>query len=186
MPWEQFEEKELDGRLQLIAGYLATRLHYNRVVVDLNCGTAPLLDWLPHHPPEWGRYYGNDTCEDFIDKARNKRQYATMFECIPDSEVVDSLSRHSLSPSILLCLGYAARLNKHESQTLEQSIEDIVAEHKPEIVILEHWSGITASSLMVFLEGGGYVEEYAWSLDTIKNVGVYTERIIRIWKLKDA
>ena len=186
MPWEQFGMSELDGRLQLIAGYLANRLD-GKYIVDLNCGTAPLLAWLPK-PNLWSGYYGNDTSEEFIYQARRMGVQNTTFECIPDSAVPKRLAEDNIPVDILLCLGYAARLNEYESQTLDESLEDIVRMFGSGVVILEYWSeiyhnkGSRVPELLEFLRDQGYEAIYTWELSAADTHTPYHSRTIHIFE----
>jgi len=184
MAWEQFEKPELDGRIQLIAGYLANKIE-GKTIVDLDCGTAPLLDWLP---AEWHYYYGNDTNVDFVLRAKDKAMPRTGIWDIPDNEVLVDLHRLGITPDILLSLGYGARLNEHESQTLDETIKDIVHKHRPEIVIYEYWTGLLnwekngLHSLFDVLKWHDYVDTYRWILHPAHPLIEYGERKIMIWE----
>ena len=136
MPWEQLELPELDGRVMLVAGYLADKLD-GMCVVDLNCGTAPLLDWLP---PKWEMYYGNDTNEDFITQCLEKGAPRTKFSAIADDEALDEIDE---VVDILICLGYGARYHPLESSTVDETIVDVVVWDRPHIIALDAWWDIT-------------------------------------------
>lgn len=189
MSWEQFEKKELDGRLQLIAGYLANKT-MGKFIVDLNCGTAPLLGWLPRDylgRPLWGWYYGNDTHHPFVLQAREKETLHTTFEHKRDSEVLASLPGNCIDPDILLCLGYATRLNEHESQVADTVILEIVHKYRPSIVIYEYWTGLDwvkngLHFLLDVLKGHDYVDTYRWILKPVHPYIEYGERQIMIWE----
>jgi len=58
MPWEYLSSKPLDVRFLFAAGYLQChRLIEGMQLVDLNCGTARLLHYIPHN---FRSYTGND------------------------------------------------------------------------------------------------------------------------------
>ena len=46
----------MDYRIWLISGYSKNRIE-NKIIVDLDCGHAPLLKYIPHSYKE---YIGND------------------------------------------------------------------------------------------------------------------------------
>ena len=179
MPWEQMDLPEMSGRLMLVAGYLANRIH-SAHIVDLNCGTAPLLGFLG---PEWSRYYGNDTNEDFIVRCQEK-SIATIFECVPDTEVLDRLNVHELSPDILICLGYGARYHPLESPVVDDVIVSIVDEHQPYIVVLGLWMSIAMlprcgfNELLGKIGDRGYIIKGDWSIEANHPTTPYSRRRI--------
>jgi SAM-dependent methyltransferase len=116
----------------LIAGRLA-RLVGGKVVLDLNCGSAPLLHYLPR---TFLRYVGNDIDAMALQAARLACPLAEFLEC-PD-DALPNLGQ----VDILLCLGYAAALNCRESQTLDASVRQVVIEYCPEMVVLDVWMGV--------------------------------------------
>lgn len=185
MPWEQFELPELDGRLQLIAGYLANKLR-GKDIVDLNCGTAPLLDWLHSYNIEWGWYYGNDTNEDSILRCLEKDVWSTTFETVPDDGVIDRLRKNCIDPDILICLGYAARHHSLESATLDKSIVRIATEYKPPIIVLDAWLSIIYakrckfSCLLENLTELGYKIAYNWEISAVDATSSYSRRRVVI------
>ena len=185
--WDQFNNPELQGRLQLIAGYLANKLH-GKCILDLNCGTAPLLDWLPTDPVDWGWYHGNDTNQEFVERCREKGLRYTSFYAIPDDKMIVVPSWATLDLDILLCLGYAAHLNEHESSTLDRSLVKIVKECRPEIVIIEAWAGLpkecNLGGVLAELARLGYAIAYSWFVKPTTETGLYQDRVIYIleWK----
>ena len=129
--WDYLNTKEFDGRLMLIAGYLANKIQ-GKVILDLDCGHARLLKYIPH---SFREYIGNDIDRDTIDILANRYpEYAFLEQ--PDDVMADLVEQIVGQIDILLCLGYGAKLNKHESQTLDESIKALVRQYHPEVVIL--------------------------------------------------
>jgi SAM-dependent methyltransferase len=130
MPWEYLRDPELDGRLLVVAGYL-TRWITGKTILDLDCGYAPLLKFLPR---TFNEYVGNDTDPEAIAFLKENYPVGKWFECrddeLPKLERVD----------VLLCLGYGAHLNRYESATLDETVMALVYEHYPEIIVLEVWT----------------------------------------------
>ena len=157
--WEQFDFAQLDGRLMLIAGYLANKIEGKRIL-DLNCGKAPLLRFLPQ---TWAQYIGTDTDEAQIEFCRQRYPgifYVASDDCLPTISGVD----------ILLVLGYAALLNRQESQTLHLSIVNIATQYRPESVVIDAWFDLPdecqLSPVRWQLIEQGYSLAYHWVLDT--------------------
>jgi len=171
MPWDYLRDAELDGRLLVVAGYLASRIGGKRIL-DVNCGYAPLLKFLP---PSFERYIGNDTDTEAVAYLRETYPEGSWFECpddeLPDLEQVD----------VLLCLGYAAGLNPQESATLDQTIMQLVYEHYPEIIVLEIWTRCPVldsfNDLVDWVVEQGYDEVGMWWVRPWqKPSGIYADR----------
>ena len=178
--WEQFKQKQLDGRLQIVAGYLANKIE-GMNLFDLNCGTAPLLDWLP---PVWNWYAGNDTCKEFIMEAIDREKPRCSFDIIDDESLPSWLNEEfKYNIDCLIVMGYAARLNPMESQTIEETIYRLVDEHQPEIVVLDGWAGLPNDVFFQTVVSGlsadfDYKIEYAWFLRPVVQNGTYQHRDI--------
>ena len=189
MPWEQMDLPEMSGRLMLVAGYLARRI-YGWHIVDLNCGTAPLLGFLPMgNDPEWGWYYGNDTNKDFIDKCRMKGYSRTTFEQVPDTDVLGRLKEHNIDTDVLVCLGYGARYHPLESAVVDDVIVEIAVEHSPRNIVLGAWMPITMLARFGFnvlldrLEKAGYTVDSDWSIESNLPTTPYSRRRVVMLKL---
>ncbi len=135
--WNYLNTKEFDGRLMLIAGYLANKIQ-GKVILDLNCGHAHLLSYIPC---TFQKYIANDIDRDVINALANRWGYTFLEQ--PD----DAMPSLIAGVDILLSLGYAAKLNEHESQTLDETIKALVQKHRPEIVVLECAQRICANAL---------------------------------------
>lgn len=156
----------LDGRLLVVAGYLAQRIE-GKVILDLNCGRAPLLRYLPRG---FARYVGNDTTKGYIENCREAYPYGEWHlradDELPELERLD----------ILLCLGYAARLNIFESQTLDITVRKLVTKHKPELVCLDVAVGIGVygpfMAMVDWMTERGYKERSAWYIEPVRRDGL--------------
>lgn len=125
MPWEYLNTPEWDGRFLYAAGYLSTRIE-GKHLVDLNCGTARLLKYIPQ---TWATYVGND-----IHQCPSEKM--SMFMHLPDSVVSQRIDRCD----VLMCFGVANGNHaspEWESCTVSDSIRYIVEAHKPSIIVLE-------------------------------------------------
>lgn len=171
MPWDYLREAELDGRLLVVAGYLTSRIEGKRIL-DVNCGYAPLLRFLPR---VFDQYVGNDTDLEAI--AFLKEAYPTerWLGCrdseLPKLKGVD----------VLVCLGYGARLNQYESATLDQTVMALVYQHYPGIVVLEVWTRYPLldefNELVDWIVEQGYDEVGMWWVRPWqKPSGIYADR----------
>lgn len=180
MAWEQFNLPELDGRLQLIAGYLASKVK-GAWILDLNCGGAPLLRYLPG---TYKIYIGNDTNLDALFPVKKLYVDGPKYQWLNCAD--DELPRLR-KVDILLSLGYGARLNEHESATLDDSIIDLVGIYKPSIVIIDAWSRLP---VRCGLEGlldalsDDYDLPFGWLLEPYIDTTPYSDRQIHILERK--
>ena len=129
--WEYLQTKQLDARFLLVAGYLWDKVA-GKNLVDLDCGSARLLKYLPD---TWASYFGNDIDEGFFPKHSR-----AVFRAISDDQVLQELEEKPCD--ILLVFGHGADSkgnNVHESKTLSKSIIEIVKVKQPEIIVLEIW-----------------------------------------------
>jgi hypothetical protein len=171
MPWDYLREPELDGRLLVVAGYLAQRIA-GKTIVDLNCGYAPLLKFLPR---TFDGYAGNDTDPEAIAFLKETYPDGRWFDCrddeLPELDQVD----------VLLCLGYASGLNAQESSTLDQTVTELVHEHYPETIVLEIWTRCPVlgefNELVDWIVEQGYEEVGMWWVRPWQQAsGVYADR----------
>ena len=129
MTWEYLDNTRLDGRLLVVAGYLSNRIE-GKNIVDLNCGTGRLINYLP-------RIYTNYYCND-INLVPSCIQEPIDFHPISDTEMVTFLADKMVDVVCVLGHGGGHELpNVHESISLSNSAMLIIEKHKPEIVILE-------------------------------------------------
>lgn len=168
--WDYLNTKKFDGRLMLIAGYLANKIQ-GQVILDLDCGHARLLRYIPH---TFREYIGNDIDKDAIDALANSYPSCIFLEQ-PDDVMVGLIEQVVGYVNILLCLGYGAKLNEHESQTLDESIKALVRQYHPEIVILGCALNVAVHGSAVLLgdwvETQGYnaANYVVYSKDTLDN-----------------
>ena len=184
MTWEYLQTEELDLRLKIIAAYLKGKTK-DRVIVDLDCGTARLIKFLEKN---FKLYYGNDVNEELIEIARGYGIKNSEFVVLPDNRVTEKINEID----ILLMLGYGAGeyvRNDVESETLADSFKNLVAKFSPKIVIVE---GIDLwernykaySQIKKFLKEKGYLLDY----ETYLQIGdvpdeVYRRRIFFFQKI---
>lgn len=154
-PWSYLLTDELDFRVLPIAGYLARRVD-NKIIVDLDCGHAPLLKYIPH---TFEAYYGNDILYD-----RFPHVAGTQFYAMKDEEFVKT---EFPRVDVLIVLGHGGfEISKEqlESATLTQSIKTMVEKYSPEIIVIEAVERFTSvhRNLMSFCKQKGYgIKQYA-------------------------
>lgn len=131
MPWEYLSTKPLDARFLFVAGYLQHRdLIKGKRLVDLNCGTARLLHYIPH---TFASYVAND-----IHQQPERFEPNLDFFSLADFEMVDRLRNEDLD--VLMLFGTAdARLcgSSWESRTSVDSFLSLVRHHSPGTLIIE-------------------------------------------------
>jgi SAM-dependent methyltransferase len=131
MPWEYLSSKALDVRFLFAAGYLENRrMIAGKRLVDLNCGTARLLRFIPH---TFASYTANDVHQHPDSEAPGLR-----FLPVPDSGMPDQLSGEQIDA--LMIFGLAnARVCKSawESATSLDTVTTLVRRHHPQVLLLE-------------------------------------------------
>lgn len=137
MPWEYYPK--ITKRIEVVGDYLRDKVD-EKVLIDLNCGESPILEYLSG----FRAYYGNDVLikEHSIKDNIHKLP-------ITDSEFVyycmENLEKKN---NILLVLGhggYPKHQNEHESKTINESTNSLIVHLKPEIIVLEsaeHFSDV--------------------------------------------
>jgi len=169
--WDYLREPELDGRLLVAAGYLASRIE-GKTILDLNCGYAPLLKFLPR---TFRAYVGNEVDPEAMAFVRETYPGGRWLDCrddeLPELEAVD----------VLVCLGYAAGLNEYESPTLHETVMELVYKYYPGIVVLEVWTRCPVldafDDLVDWVVEQGYEEAGMWRVMPWQQAsGVYAER----------
>jgi len=154
MTWEYLQTKDLDGRFLLASGYLHDKI-VGKNIVDLNCGTARLLLYLPQL---YQKYFAND-----ITFVPIKNYPAVDFQKVTDGQFVSYLKDKKVDIFCLFGHGGGHLLpNTHESPTLTASAIQIIKDHQPKIVILEAcWDYVNNKRVLSdILDYGLEKEEY--------------------------
>lgn len=123
MTWDYLPD--LDERLHVVAEFLRGRTG-DRVIVDVNCLEARLLRYIN---ADYRRYIGNDLQDRFpLSYPR------TEFHRVPDDDFAYMVDECD----ILLVLGGCPKGKcKLESQTLMESVSEIIDRTHPGIVVVE-------------------------------------------------
>src|SRR5688572_3959767 len=131
MPWDYLSSKPLDVRFLFVAGYLQHReLIAGKRLVDLNCGTARLLRYIPH---TFARYSANDIHQQPESGGPNLK-----FFPLADFEMADRLRDEDID--VLMLFGTTdGRLcsSSWESSTSLDSFLRLVRQHYPGALIIE-------------------------------------------------
>ncbi|MGI5828372.1 MAG: hypothetical protein ACOX6V_05120 [Patescibacteria group bacterium] len=162
--WQYLDE--FTDREDIIASYLKGKTE-GKIIVDLNCLKAPLLKKLE---PDFHRYLGNDILP--IDQHHSK----AVFYQITDEEMARMVKRCD----ILVVMGYGGYEKtgeEAESKTLSESIERIVYNCLPDIVIIE---GIKEFEELFSNGFVGYTKTRRYEIE-IKPERVY-QRVIYIFE----
>ncbi|MBF0531743.1 MAG: methyltransferase domain-containing protein [Candidatus Omnitrophica bacterium] len=125
--WAYLFDEKMDYRVWLAAGYLRDKVK-EKIIVDLDCGHAPLLKYIPD---TYRQYIGNDIRNLF--PALTER---SIFYLKKDDDFIQALTK----VDILVVLGYGGyEITKEslESKTLLGSIKTIISKFEPEIVVFE-------------------------------------------------
>jgi len=157
--WAYLDDEQFDGRLILAAGYLANRIA-GKVVLDLNCGYARILRYLP---PTFALYVGNDLDKGAL--ARARKQYGG--ESVKFPFAFDEAMRDlpGLRVDVLLAFGYQQQYNDHDSPTLDETIYHFINRDKPKIIVLEHWvdcSRKALGNLLIWCQDREYKSQQYW------------------------
>ena len=126
--WQYLMEDKYDYRIRPAADYLKDKVK-DKIIVDLNCGHAPLLKYLPD---TYKKYLGNDIRELFPTEHNGK----CFFYLKKDNEFADTLS----AVDILVVFGvggYEISKQSVESATATQTIKTIIFKFRPSIIVLE-------------------------------------------------
>ena len=154
---------DLDYRLMFISGLLHGKTE-DKVIVDLNCGKAPLLKYLCNCD-----YFCNDISSSVWRDVEENFYYNNNVRVydLPVDRFVDLLIK-KYNVDILLALGLVdGRLtgSKEESNTLIESIIRLAQEKQPEHIILEisaRWEQLYHILHDLRLELTSYEEQGEW------------------------
>ena len=181
--WEYLQTKELDARFLLVTGYLWDKVA-GKNLVDLDCGSARLLKYLPD---TWANYFCNDINPDFFSDYKGAK-----FQPISDDQVLQELGDKPCD--ILLVFGHGADgkgNHVHESKTLSKSIVEIVKAKHPEIIVLGIWWPLEYKHLVLrnliinIQEIGEYRQKWFVKLSTVLTDKGLHERLIIILEKKE-
>lgn len=131
MPWEYLSTKPLDARFLFVAGYLEHRgMIAGKRLVDLNCGTARLLRYIPH---TFASFVGND-----IHQRPDTANRQLTFFPLADSEMPERLRDEKVDVLMLFGLTDGRSCGSNwESSTSLASFVSLVRLHHPKTLILE-------------------------------------------------
>lgn len=130
MPWDYLSTKPLDVRFLCVAGYLEHRgLVTGKRLVDLNCGTARLLRYIPS---TFDSYIAND-----LHQRPDSSPQGLSFVSVSDSEMPSRLAGNI---DALLVFGFAdSRFcnSSWESDTISDTITHLIRRHRPPALIID-------------------------------------------------
>lgn len=158
--WDYYPK--VTKRIEIIADYLKDKVE-NKVIIDLNCGKSPILDYLSG----FKAYFGNDiliedSCSFKLNSLIGRLDYS-------DEDFTKELLTNNVPANgiILLVLGhggYPKHTNKHESSTINDSVNKIIAHLKPKIVVIESVEDFT-QVIDENIDLSGYIEKLNKYLD---------------------
>lgn len=139
MPWREpsmtyryLDSPDLDGRFILTTGLLHNEIE-DKNILDLNCGTARLLKYLPHT-------YNNYYCNDIKPQSVYHPHGRVLFRRLSDDVLTDELISSYIPIDVLLCFGLVDGTKTGtpiESNTLIDSITRLTHYKQPTHIILE-------------------------------------------------
>ena len=119
-------------RLEKIGEYLKDKVK-GKHIVDINCGSAPILDYIPN---TFKSFYGNDLGLE-SNETRVDENKITL-ECLDDKELTQKLQGKKIDIFLILGATVGHITPGHgESETQDVAIKQIVNIYKPEIIVLE-------------------------------------------------
>lgn len=106
----------------------------DKVILDLNCGSARMLQYMPDGFLE---YIANDVDEEMLEIAKKwPAKGKTQFILCRDDEIINYLNKID----IFMNFGISAGINKGiESETEFETFKRIVEKFLPETVVCEAW-----------------------------------------------
>jgi hypothetical protein len=128
VPWDYLREEATYNRYKIVADYLHNKID-NAIVVDIDCGMADLINYLPK---TFHKYIANDIYSRPI--------YHPKMIFYPQSDHIFISVFKEQKVDILIALGIGAgHINKSiwESPTLDACIRDILYQYEPKYVVLE-------------------------------------------------
>jgi len=132
MAHEYLQSKKLDKRFQIAADFLKCKTE-NQIIVDLNCGSSRILDYIED---DYWLYMGNDIDKTLLRPNTKK----TVFLHNKDDEIVSIVKVYPFPVDILLVFGMGAgdvHESPYESPTLQKSVLEILECAQPKYLLLE-------------------------------------------------
>ncbi len=130
--WPYLQNKELDLRFEKALEMIGSVK--DKIILDLNCGRATMLQYLPE---DFKLYIGNDINDDFLEIARKweTKSPSTFIHC-RDDEIMGYLTK----VDIFMQFGINAGVNKGiESETEFETFKKVAEKFLPEVVVCEGW-----------------------------------------------
>jgi hypothetical protein len=175
--WKHLNELS-DGRGRLYAAVIGNDA-LGAHVLDLNCGKAPVFEYLEGY----AFYYGNDVQPDFIEELQAKRLgRKALFELKDDKDVrVDRVD-------VLMFIGACGAVihwgPNPESCTDIKTFMRIIGEHHPRVVLFEAAQEICEKARTTEIEDG--IRKAGYDLDMKMDVtfgsGSYRRRFLWKWR----
>ena len=137
--WYLLESQE---RVDLATRLLTPFIEDARIL-DINCGSSPLLHSLPM---TYRKFFGTDIYEEAMPTPADSRQ---SFVCMEDEDV------YVTDMSVLICMGLVSDPSlQHESKTIFGSLRRMIDKQRPHTVLLE---------VATLFEGANFCELVAWA-----------------------
>ena len=170
MTFEYLEEPGANGRLVVAAGLVGAKI-LGKVVVDLNCGRAPLFPFLPRSMRE---YVGNCADPKVVEYLKRVYPAGTWLECsdvdIPELVGLD----------VLLCLGWEVGRAEGKGITVDETVMRLIYQNDPETVVLETASCTPKleafNELVDWVVENGYEETGMWEVKPWQGASSILER----------
>ena len=181
--WPYLQNKFFDIRFEKAIQMIG--LVKDKIILDLNCGTARMLQYLPE---DFTQYIGNDINQEFLEIARKwKTGPVTLkitLHCCRDDEIMNCLNSADVCTKIDIFMNFGINpgvVNKGiESETEFETFKKVIGKFLPEIVICEGWTNYEKDFKIVsqradFLKPLGYGEVGSFFLTTgmLRTLKVY-------------
>ncbi len=149
----------------------------DKVILDLNCGRAGMLQYLSE---DFTQYIGNDINQEFLEIARKWKNGPVSLKialhCLPDDKIMDHLTK----VDIFMCFGISVENNSIESRTSFETFKKVIEKFLPETVVCETWDNYekdykTISKRADFLKPFNYKEvgSFLMTVAMLRTLKVY-------------
>jgi len=172
--YSYLENEELDLRFKKALEMIGSVS--GKVILDLNCGSARMLQYLPG---EFSEYIANDINEKLLEIAKKWPAKGKMqFVLCRDDEIINYLNK----VDIFMHFGINAGVNEgYESKTEFETFKKIVEKFLPETVVCETWFYYEENYKIIsqrgdFLKPSGYKEIGSFVMKHVM------ERILVVYK----